>query len=57
MSSKGNHLGLGLAICQQIIAGHHGRLWVESEEGRGSCFTFALPLTTRATAVNAQAEA
>ena len=43
-SIQGNHLGLGLAICQQIIEGHNGRIWVESEEGRGSCFTFALPL-------------
>jgi signal transduction histidine kinase len=43
-SSKGNHLGLGLTICQQIIAGHQGRLWVESQNGQGSCFTFALPL-------------
>lgn len=43
-SSAGNHLGLGLAICQQIVAGHQGRIWVESEEGRGSCFSFALPL-------------
>lgn len=44
-SSQGNHLGLGLAICQQIIEGHNGRIWVESEEGRGSCFSFALPVT------------
>jgi len=51
-SSKGNHLGLGLAICQQIIASHNGRLWVESEEGRGSTFTFALPLTTREMIIN-----
>ncbi len=51
-SSKGNHLGLGLAICQQIVVGHHGRLWVESEEGRGSCFTFALPLSRRAAVVS-----
>jgi NtrC-family two-component system sensor histidine kinase KinB len=53
-SSKGNHLGLGLTICQQIVIGHHGRLWVESEEGRGSCFTFALPLAAREAAVNEQ---
>jgi NtrC-family two-component system sensor histidine kinase KinB len=53
-SSKGNHLGLGLAICQQIIASHNGRLWVESAEGHGSNFTFALPLTTREAAVNEQ---
>jgi two-component system, NtrC family, sensor histidine kinase KinB len=51
-SSNGNHLGLGLAICQQIIEGHHGRIWVESEEGRGSCFTFALPLLDREAEVN-----
>ena len=54
-SSKGNHLGLGLAICQEIVAGHRGRLWVESEEGHGSCFTFALPLTPVEAAVNDEA--
>jgi two-component system, NtrC family, sensor histidine kinase KinB len=56
-SSKGNHLGLGLAICQQIIASHNGRLWVESEEGHGSNFTFALPLTAREAVVNERFEA
>lgn len=50
-SSQGNHLGLGLAICQQIIEGHNGRIWVESEEGRGSCFSFALPAAPRDRAV------
>jgi two-component system, NtrC family, sensor histidine kinase KinB len=51
-SSQGNHLGLGLAICQQIIEGHTGRIWVESEEGRGSCFTFALSLIARSISAN-----
>jgi signal transduction histidine kinase len=46
-SSQGNHLGLGLAICRQIVEGHQGRIWVESEEGRGSCFSIALPFVAR----------
>jgi NtrC-family two-component system sensor histidine kinase KinB len=51
-SSQGNHLGLGLAICQQIIEGHHGRIWVESQEGRGSCFSFSLTPIERALKAN-----
>lgn len=35
--------GLGLAIAQKIIAGHGGRMQVESEVGAGSVFTFRLP--------------
>ncbi len=35
--------GLGLAICYEIATAHGGRIWVESEEGRGSSFSLALP--------------
>lgn len=36
--------GLGLAICKSYIAIHKGRIWAESEPGRGSSFKFVLPL-------------
>ncbi|HEY0744486.1 MAG TPA: HAMP domain-containing sensor histidine kinase [Chryseosolibacter sp.] len=35
--------GLGLMICKEFIEKNHGRIWIDSELGRGSTFTFSLP--------------
>lgn len=37
-------IGLGLYISQELVASHGGRMWLESQEGEGSRFYFALPL-------------
>lgn len=45
-------MGIGLFICASIISNHQGTLWVESEPGKGSTFSFTLPLNEGPTTKN-----
>lgn len=49
--------GLGLFLCYELIERHGGRIWLESEEGKGTSFSFLLPFTPPDEALNSPAQA
>jgi two-component system sensor histidine kinase/response regulator len=51
-AATGQGLGLGLYLCRELVQLHGGNIWVETEPGRGSTFTFVLPKSQQVRSTN-----
>jgi two-component system sensor kinase FixL len=54
VTTKKHGMGVGLSICRTIVESHGGKIWVESELGRGTTFTFTLRTVDQEELANAE---
>ncbi len=53
-TTRSSGTGLGLAVLNETVINHHGRLDIHSQQGEGSCFTITLPTGVQHTALNSE---